>query len=889
MLYSAATLSTSALNTKLVEAILSGNLNELKAVLAEIAMLPELARNSALNNPYEPGKSSKKFEAYEGQTPLTMLFCKKTPKSESEKENTNNFTQDAVSLLINAGADPNQRNKQGYAPIHLAAQNADPDKGEDFRLALLCQLPAVQDVLKSNEPFLTDEKRGKTALQLCVDSKNINATRYLIKQGFCENELLIPYCQDSKEEQKNSLLTENYLFPNSGILRCYFESPVLECVRLTKRDHSKQPSDLKRNVIHDFEFPICLEIITSENKAVYKEPSHKNYQAMIDIICDPRAFYEMFPDKETRTQALEKMLYLPKEKIHNLLSLLDEKHLFAKRCEHEFERLEDIRSAKLLGHRVGLTSKYVYQEEGQERVETYSYEWFSSYPTFVEMTKNIINFNECVADQHNQYSDQEKAILGEVEETYRALDKAFDDDNYLVLANRYLAGKPVLLPSITEDHTAVFVLYKDRIYTVDKGNFFNNGICCYDIDKNNLEFLQKPHELAKFLKATSEAVRKKNSGVLELDSLKMLKPTPVYSIELQGQKQCNCSYTNPKRGCEAIMLALADDPTSPFAGMDSKRIRRMYKDFSLYERKKGIEEYINNHIHSSNINKWEPLFNYLNSKARSDHLHSVELAKFIVEKLKAPPIGLSDQQIVEGIERQPKQDTFHKAAETFRRVQSKEPGRLINQGAKNREAMEIAGITPNSSPVSSPSVKRRSLLKRSFLRSSDSIVVPPSFEKSIEKEISTVSSLTQTLGEQMDAKQNTVKNIEIAVAELNQQVCLLQKLLDSGNIIVAEQYPKAHDAIIHAIETISAANALIQKQTQVVEAPLPRIDDMSSVLADLLSDSEDRKSPRSDDEFDLRSSNPLILRTFSRKDSSDLSSSEEIESRKVQQSKSKPN
>lgn len=407
--------------------------------------------------------------------------------------------------------------------------------------------------------------------------------------------------------------------------------------------------------------------------------------------------------KISPTEVINFVSSIPKQikkqnvQLENILALVKKRAEFIEKCE---KTEKDYSQMKMTGHCLGLRGRF---ENGDNNVVTY--EEFDVNETLPRLAEEATAFVDVAARE----SEQEAAMLMRIAAgSFEEAAKSRKSDDYTNQAQRYLRGEPVMIPCIYEDHFASAVLYKDKLYFCNKDSGCTEfpGIECYKInldfnqikrnqeevdkleqkiaeldkekialgkndpltaeDKKRLSdiereikslntrkdfgYIPNQNTLAILIKEMSTQTRY-SSGAnntayenLGLRAIQDLKPELLYRKKLHGQKQGNCSYTNNKRAFEALMLAVQDDPENK-GKYNKVDARKMYQQFSQFDRLKTIRDHINYYASQNPRDErlLDPLINFLRYKAYFNNPAKIELAKEVLNGLRS--VGFTDEQI----------------------------------------------------------------------------------------------------------------------------------------------------------------------------------------------------------------------------------------------------
>ncbi len=351
--------------------------------------------------------------------------------------------------------------------------------------------------------------------------------------------------------------------------------------------------------------------------------------------------------------------------------------------------LNDAAQMVMYSHKLGIEGKMDLENE-EYKIKDLELEGSSIVHTLPEVTKTVQSFKESEAYKdfnENRKDDEKKAhddTLELILETFKRGELAHEnkdnEDNWKETARAYKQGKPVIFESRWEGHSAMTVLYKDHIYICNRGAGTSDAsIKCYKIGDTSALLSENAHKKFKELSGT---VRKDKRRLGELSGLlpgtakfsnqammDELKLTRVKVHHIKGQKVGNCSYTNTKRGIDAIMLALKDrqELGEDYASGTPKEWKETHYDVSkvdqkglyqsivLFDRIQAIEQYFArldkpgmdlNGTHQSYL---IPLLLTLRDKNTSKR--NVEIGKIILKGLRER--GFSDDEIYKRIEALP--------------------------------------------------------------------------------------------------------------------------------------------------------------------------------------------------------------------------------------------
>ncbi len=239
------------------------------------------------------------------------------------------------------------------------------------------------------------------------------------------------------------------------------------------------------------------------------------------------------------------------------------------------------------------------------------------------------------------FNDAQIKAMHMVSEAFNLYER-HKDDKFFSFATSYRQGLPIIFRCVWPDHTGFAVLYKDKLYTVNRGgNTLVPNLSCYQINANYLKSLSEV-EFSILLKKLSKTRANLFSGILSLSVFYKLAPRLLYCERLSRQKNTNCSYANIKRGVAAILRALQDDSDLKWEG--AIHVDSLYECFTLFDRIQSVNEYIEKYKASTNPQVWEPLLTYLRDKSGLSERSAI-VSAHIIDKLSSPMIGLSMDEI----------------------------------------------------------------------------------------------------------------------------------------------------------------------------------------------------------------------------------------------------
>ncbi|MCS5712164.1 hypothetical protein [Candidatus Berkiella aquae] len=704
--------------TNQVQAIKS-KLTEISREISQLGSDQE--KQAALNCFYEGSGP------YKGRTPLTAL------SSLDPGVLPGNDAQDYLEFLVGNGANLNQLDSAGYAPIHYAihsAANSLKNKGVGA-VEYFDQLMAQNGI-----DIHVQSREGITPIQQAMITNELGLITPLVKLGagleLLESHKKIPGNEKSANAGGNegeNKFQDLFIYPNKGKTRAYVEEASTERARIVNRDgpggrftidnletqfhrdsilaladkktdedgnpyrtkvyrsldediKAKEVEIAKRQAELSADGQVQKEEIDNQLKTLRDELANlsrlnqnvifENMDKFYAIIANPAEFLQKNQEEQ---QTLLTSIFDPKHipPFDKLNPLLEQRAAFLKKLREERSATKEIANTIMLGHRLGFVGKFDYEVDGKKR-KAIAYEGFSVYHTMLSINTRVSDLNalvqkgEPIPHVTAQFTQAEKQALQIVADTYKNMDKTFDTDTYTAQANRYKNNQPILIPCHWPGHIANIVMYKDKIYVSNKGGgTLVPSVRCYQIDVSKLPRNANGEldgtKLASLIETLSTKNRKSDmSASLDLDELKALGPKLLYERRLQGQKQGNCTYTNTKRGADAIMMALKDDANQlqqkkdkgeeltpqendilKYKDIDNQKV---FKAFTTYDRFSSIDEYIEKHKDSSNIHKWDPLVRYLQTKANGNDPRSIEIAKHVLDKLKSPPINKKENEIV---------------------------------------------------------------------------------------------------------------------------------------------------------------------------------------------------------------------------------------------------
>jgi len=700
---------------------------EMQDILGEINKLNENEQHIALNCTY------KKAGPYQGRTPLTVLF--NTYPGELPLSDMKTY----LASLTRSGADINLLDATGNAPIHYAISVAGATDKNDF-FTLLMNESDINVNLPSRKGISPLEMAiiGKfDNVMAPLAKKGAGMELFHSADEIAQSQKGSTTANSPKAESRFQSL---YRKPQSGMARAFVIDSANEYARRQQRDGMPPPNPIdnldkyfnldkiealahkrkengypigvdvyrgicspeeiteksknKRQLEAELSEKVAKREMTEAEKEKQIEPlqnelndlaktnlsvATENHRKFSEIAANPTDFLRKTPQEQ---QDLIESMFLEKyaPKLNELVPVLEERAKFLDNLKAERREVAEITDTVMMGHRFGFTGKYDYEAHGQKRAPV-DYEGFSVFNTVLSLSQRFSQFNELVQKSENNFTSAEKNALQVVADSYKSLDRAFDKDQYLEQVQRYKSDLPILIPCHWPAHIANMVLYKDKIYISNRGGGTPTpSIRCYQINPDKLPKDEK--ELAKFIKTLSTKSRQSDrSDNLDLKELKYLEPKMLYQRRLEGQKQGNCSYTNTKRGADAIMMALKDDAkrlqekkeqgsslTSTEEGiLQYKDInnKKVFKAFTTYDRKSSINEYIQKHKDSPNKHKWDPLIRYLQTKADGNDERSISLSAHILKKLQSSPINMTQEQIAKEMKNLKYQPTLKDNAVSF--------------------------------------------------------------------------------------------------------------------------------------------------------------------------------------------------------------------------------
>lgn len=314
------------------------------------------------------------------------------------------------------------------------------------------------------------------------------------------------------------------------------------------------------------------------------------------------------------------------------------------KLEKTIEVFQQMYDRKMLGHSLGLSANF--QCKLEDEILEESYTTFSAEQTSPALSLKFNNFYKTIIENLNQ-SDPNYSALTEIKKSFETLEEAIQKNNYTHQAKRFMMNKPIIFPALFPRHNAYAVLYKNKLYIVNKGagNFFSS-IEKYEVNDKKLPKTEK--EMALLIQNLSEKKRpsisplRKNNNI-DLEDLKSIEPRLIDRHYLKGQKQGNCSYTNLKRSAHAILMALSEDEHSIF--YNQLPVESIYKAFSNYEKQEVVKEYIQHYKEKNDPYKWDPLIIYLKTKTDPYNKRTIETAQLIIETLKKTDGSVTDEWI----------------------------------------------------------------------------------------------------------------------------------------------------------------------------------------------------------------------------------------------------
>lgn len=380
----------------------------------------------------------------------------------------------------------------------------------------------------------------------------------------------------------------------------------------------------------------------------------------------PKEFADVYRDS-INENALEELRVLNSKELDLLKAVND-----------QYKAVEFSKQLIMYGHKMGL--KGTIEVASDNHTFSVSLEGFNIVHTVPSVLKSIQQFRE---QNHSLHSD----LFTWLEETYERYDKVTSSNstqsmNWEEQAAAYKNGKPIIFESKWDRHSAMTVLYQDRIYICNKGAGTSKpSIKCYKI--RNIDALIGPDvNTAQAIMTLSNTVRKDKRMLGELSGLlpgqkfsnvsfmKGLNLKREKQIALKGQKVGNCSYTNTKRGVHALMVAFQDrakrqgqlpedypeawkKTQNENLSLEADAQQDLYKTFSTFDKEQELQSLLT-FIDSQALDKeqlttthtgvLEVLLLTLKNQNNKDNERNLNHGKKIVEKLKQ--IGFTDEDIV---------------------------------------------------------------------------------------------------------------------------------------------------------------------------------------------------------------------------------------------------
>ena len=268
-------------------------------------------------------------------------------------------TAECVSVLLSAGADPNQKDIHGVVPLHFAARNGFKDccklllnKGADAKVpdndgltsvhwaALSGRNELLADLLSRNIELNVRDKMGQTALHFAAMHGHFKTVEYLVENGAQINDIntkgnspLILACKEGHQQAIELLLLYG-ASPSSknaegmSVLQILISNKYLECVYSLTHSHPSQLCNLietlkvphlinYRNVIN------CIQHICTRKRSLVL----RIWETLVSITINTgKEVMSSNSDKSTP----EAFLSLVKALKH--MSLLDEVSLIVSHC-----------------------------------------------------------------------------------------------------------------------------------------------------------------------------------------------------------------------------------------------------------------------------------------------------------------------------------------------------------------------------------------------------------------------------------------------------------------------------------------------------------------------------------------------------------------------------